>query len=72
MKYGVLWDVNDLGYLAVEAAVAMVKGELEAAEGTFASALGDKEIVTASDGGLELLLGDALTFGPENVEDYHY
>lgn len=72
MKYGVLWDVNDLGYLAVEAAVAMVKGELEAAEGTFASALGDKEIVTASDGGLELLLGDALTFGPENVEDYNY
>ena len=72
LTYGVLWDVNDLGYLSVEAAVAMVKGELEAVEGTFASNLGEKQVVTGSDGGMELLLGAALTFGPENVEEYDY
>ena len=72
MDYGVLWDVNNLGYLAVEAAVAVLNGTLEVAEGTFASNLGEKEIVLAEDGGLELLLGAALTFGPDNVENFNY
>ena len=72
MDYGVLWDVNCLGYLAVEAANAVLNGELTAEVGTFASNLGDKEIVVGDDGGLELLLGAALTFGPENVENYNY
>ena len=72
MYYGVLWDVNNLGYLAVEAAVAVLNGTLEVAEGTFASNLGEKEIVLAEDGGLELLLGAALTFGPDNVENFNY
>ena len=72
MDYGVLWDVNNLGYLAVEAAVAVLNGTLEVAEGTFASNLGEKELVLAEDGGLELLLGAALTFGPDNVENFNY
>lgn len=72
MDYGVLWDVNNLGYLSVEAAVAVLNGTLEVAEGTFASNLGEKEIVLAEDGGLELLLGAALTFGPDNVENFNY
>lgn len=72
MDYGVLWDVNNLGYLAVEASVAILNGTLEVAEGTFASNLGDKELVIAEDGGYELLLGAALTFGPDNVEDFNY
>ena len=72
MDYGVLWYVNNLGYLAVEAAVAVLNGTLEVAEGTFASNLGEKEIVMAEDGGLELLLGAALTFGPDNVENFNY
>lgn len=72
MDYGVLWDVNNLGYLAVEASVAILNGTLEVAEGTFASNLGDKELVMAEDGGYELLLGAALTFGPDNVEDFNY
>lgn len=72
MDYGVLWDVNCLGYLAVEAANAMLKGELTAEVGTFASNLGEKEIVVGDDGGLEILLGAALTFGPDNVENYNY
>lgn len=72
MDYGVLWDVNNLGYLAVEASVAILNGTLEVAEGTFASNLGDKELVMAEDGGYELLLGAALTFGPDNVENFNY
>ena len=67
-----LWDVGNLGYLAVEAAVAILNGELAAEVGTFASNLGDKEIVVGDDGGLELLLGSALTFGPDTVENYNY
>jgi len=72
MDYGVLWNVNDLGYLAIEAAEAVLNGELKAEEGTFASKLGDKEMVVGNDGGLELLLGKALTFGPDNVQDFNY
>jgi rhamnose transport system substrate-binding protein len=73
MNYGVLWDVNNLGYLSVEAAVAYLNGEIAGEGGEiFASALGDKEFVLGDDGGLELLLGAALTFGPDNVEDFNY
>ena len=48
------------------------KFELKAEEGTFASKLGDKQMVIGNDGGLELLLGKALTFGPDNVADFNY
>ena len=72
MDYGVLWDVNNLGYLSVEAAVAVLNGTLTVAEGTFASNLGEKQIVLAADGGYELLLGAALTFGPDTVENFNY
>lgn len=73
MDYGVLWDVNNLGYLSVEAAVAILNGTLIPEAGTtFASNLGEKEIVLAEDGGLEILLGAALTFGPDNVENFNY
>ncbi len=74
MDYGVLWDVNNLGYLSVEAAVAMLDGKLVPADGvTFESNLGAKEVViNQDDGGLELLLGAALTFGPDNVENFNY
>ena len=76
MDYGVLWDVNCLGYLAVEATLSLLKGEIDVATAsgtTYASNLGDKQFVTnADDGGLELLLGDALVFGPDTVENYNY
>lgn len=74
LKYGVLWDVNDLGYLSVEAMVASLNGTLELKDGaTFKSTLGDKMFkVNEDDGGLELLLGDALVFGPDDVASYNY
>lgn len=73
LNYGVLWDVNNLGYLAVEAAVALLNGEIEVADGaSFNSKLGEKKFVLSEDGGLDLLLGDALVFGPDTVENYNY
>ena len=75
LNYGVLWDVNALGYLAVESAVALLDGELDdATDGTtFASSLGEKKfVINEDDGGLELLLGDAMVFGPDTVENYNY
>ena len=76
MDYGVLWDVNCLGYLAVEATLALLEGKIDvenAAGTTFESNLGGKQfVINADDGGLELLLGDALVFGPDTVENYNY
>lgn len=72
MDYGVLWDVNNLGYLSIETAVAVLDGTLALEEGTFASNLGEKQVVVGDDGGLEILLGAALTFGPDTVENYNY
>lgn len=73
MDYGVLWDVNNLGYLSIESAVAYLKGEIKGEAGeVFASNLGEKHFVAGDDGGLELLLGAALTFGPDNVENFNY
>jgi len=74
LKYGVLWDVNNLGYLAVESAVSLLNGTIDETDGaTFASKLGDKTFrVNPDDGGLELLLGDALVFGPDDVGNYNY
>lgn len=74
LKYGVLWDVNDLGYLSVESAVALLNGTLDPKDGAvFKSKLGDKNFVlNKDDQGLELLMGKALTFGPDNVQNYNY
>lgn len=74
LNYGVLWDVNNLGYLSVESTVALLDGSLDTSDGaTFKSSLGDKQFkVNEDDGGLELLLGDALVFGPEDVSNYNY
>lgn len=71
---GVLWDVGALGYLSVEAAKAVLDGKIELGEGTvFHSKLGDKKfVVNPDDGGLELLLGDALIFGVDNVEEFEF
>lgn len=74
MDYGVLWDVGNLGYLSVESAVALLDGNLDVENATtFDSVLGEKTFVTnADDGGLELLLGAALVFGPDTVENFDY
>lgn len=73
LKHGVLWSVYDLGYLAVETAVAIAKGELDVntAE-SFTSALGTKKIVIGESGGKEILMGTALVFDKNNVSDFNF
>jgi len=64
----VLWNVPDLGYLAVHAAVAAVKGEL--AEGSTSFNTG--RITTSRIEGTEVVLGDPLVFTRDNIEDFNY
>ncbi|MCD8105769.1 MAG: substrate-binding domain-containing protein [Lachnospiraceae bacterium] len=70
--YFYLWDMQGLGTLAAYTSIAIANEEITGAEGeTFtAGDLGDFEIVAASDGGTEIILGLPLEFNPENVEEY--
>ncbi len=74
LKTGVLWDVQNLGYLSVEATKALLDGEIDLANAkTFSSSLGEKEFaINKDDQGLELLLGPALIFDQTNVSDFNY
>jgi rhamnose transport system substrate-binding protein len=70
--YMFLWNPIDVGYLAGYAAVAASDGELTGAAGeTFdAGRLGSFEVVGASDGGTEVLLGAPFKFEPSNIEEW--
>jgi rhamnose transport system substrate-binding protein len=61
-----------VGYLTAYAAVAAADGELTGSVGeTFsASRLGDFEVVSASDGGTEVLLGAPFKFDPDNIDEW--
>jgi rhamnose transport system substrate-binding protein/rhamnose transport system permease protein len=74
MNYGVLWDVGNLGYLSVEATIALLDGKIDLDNAAvFNSVLGDKEfVISQDDGGIELLLGAALVFGPDNIKNFNY
>ena len=76
LNTGVLWDVGDLGWLAVEATIALLDGNIDlgsAAGTTFPSTLGAKTFRNdPGHGGLELLLGPALIFDPGNVRNFNY
>ena len=64
----ILWNVPDLGYLTVQAAVATVKGELKAGDTSFnAGRLGTVEIQ-----GDQILLGDPMVFDKSNIMDVDY
>jgi ABC-type sugar transport system substrate-binding protein len=64
----VLWNVPDLGYLTVHAAVAAVKGELT--EG--AESFNTGRITTSRIEGSEIVLGDPLVFTKDNIENFDY
>jgi rhamnose transport system substrate-binding protein len=70
--YMFLWNPIDVGYLTAYAATAAVAGEITGAAGETFSAgrLGDFEIVPASDGGTEVLLGAPFKFDPDNIEEW--
>lgn len=68
VKEFVLWSPVDLGYLAVQAATAMVRGEIdETASALEAGRIGE---VSISDG--EVLLGNPLIFNAENIDDFDF
>ena len=64
----ILWKTADLGYLTVEAAVAVAKGELKPGAAQFSSKrLGDIEIQ-----GDNLILGKPFTFNKENIDQFNF
>lgn len=64
----VLWNPEDLGYLAVYAAVASVKGSLKAGASEFeAGKLGKVEVK-----GDEILLGTPLVFDKDNIDQFNF
>lgn len=64
-----LWNPIDIGTLAAYAGDALVKGTITGAENdTFtAGEMGEKVVVTAADGGTEVMLGDPFRFDSENI-----
>ena len=70
--YMFLWNPIDVGYLTAYAATALVDGDMTGAAGDSFSAgrLGDFEVVTAGDGGTEILLGAPFKFEPSNIDEW--
>ncbi|HRI11677.1 MAG TPA: substrate-binding domain-containing protein [Verrucomicrobiota bacterium] len=64
----ILWKTEDLGYLTVEAAVALAKGELKPGATSFRGAkLGEFRIV-----GDNILLGEPFKFTKENIDQFDF
>mgnify|MGYP001596633851 CR=1 FL=1 len=68
VKSVLLWDTRDLGYLTVEVAAALARGELKPGATTFTSRkLGERKIE-----GDNVLLGDPMVFNKENIGKYDF
>src|SRR5262249_13760854 len=64
----ILWNTEDLGYLTIYAAKALVKGELKVGATTIkAGRLGEKKIEDD-----KILLGDILVFTKENIDKFDF
>src|SRR5438874_1240980 len=64
----ILWNTENLGYLAVHAAVAVAKGELKPGAMRFkAGRLGELEVK-----GDNVLLGKPFVFNKENIEQFNF
>jgi len=64
----ILWNTVDLGYLTIQAAHALAKGELKAGATTMkAGRLGEKKI-----DGDKILLGDILVFTKDNIDNFDF
>lgn len=69
--YMFLWNPIDLGALGAYTSVALVNGEITGAEGdTFTCELGDYTVVSAADGGTEIILGAPFKFDPSNIDEW--
>ncbi len=68
VKKFVLWNPVDLGYLAVQVAVASAKGELQPGVETFkAGRLGELAVK-----GDQVILGDPIIFDSDNIDQYDF
>ena len=64
----ILWNTTDLGYLTVQTATALAKGELKAGDTTMkAGRLGEMQIV-----GDNVLLGKPFVFTKENIDQFDF
>jgi rhamnose transport system substrate-binding protein len=64
----VLWKTADLGYLTVQAAVALKKGTLKAGDPVFKGGrLGEVKIA-----GSDILLGEPFTFDKSNIDSFDF
>ncbi|MFV0528751.1 MAG: substrate-binding domain-containing protein [Lachnospiraceae bacterium] len=70
--YMFLWNPIDVGRLSAYTSAALVAGEITGAAGeTFeAGDLGEKEIVEASDGGTEIIVGPPFEFHADNIDEW--
>lgn len=68
VKRFVLWNPVDLGYLAVQAAVAAVKGDLKPGQGTFKAG----RIGTVKVQGDTVILGPPMIFDKSNIDKYNF
>jgi len=68
VKNVVLWKTEDLGYLTVYTAKALVDGKLKPGDTSIdAGRLGNKTVI-----GDEVLLGDPFVFTKDNIDGYNY
>ena len=68
VKTVVLWNTRDLGYLTIQVAHALARGELKpGATSLNAGRLGSKPIANDN-----VLLGDALVFNRDNIDKYDF
>ena len=66
VKTVILWNAKDLGYLTVEVAAALNKGEK--LDGTFkAGKLGDKQV-----SGTMVILGEPMKFNKDNIKQFDF
>jgi ABC-type sugar transport system substrate-binding protein len=64
----ILWKVEDLGYLTVQAAAALAKGTLKAGDKTFtAGKLGAMQIE-----GSDIVLGKPFIFAKDNIDQFDF
>ncbi|MDR1471507.1 MAG: rhamnose ABC transporter substrate-binding protein [Synergistaceae bacterium] len=67
-----LWNPVDLGYMAAYTGDSLVKGGITGeVGGTFkAGVIGERSIVSAADGGTEVMLGEPFKFDKDNIGDW--
>lgn len=64
----ILWKVQDLGYLTIEAAAALAKGELKPGAKSFKS----KRVGDVAIEGDNILLGKPFIFNKENIDQFDF